>query len=174
MKRKHTTLVTVVLAALVVVGAVAALSRRPTVSVQATALPGGGFGTGAPDTLITGAVTCDGQPLTTGAVFFVGPNGLAGQGVVSGAGRYQAGLVPEGPVKVVYSSRPLTERQLQLQLGSPDPGPAGDWVDQPQPSAEVLRKAQAAEARYGPSKPGLSYTVVRGPQTFDVALTTSK
>ncbi|MDY3554562.1 hypothetical protein R5W24_003686 [Gemmata sp. JC717] len=174
MKRKYTTLVTAVLGTLVVVGVVAAVSRRPTVSVQTTALPGGGFGTGAPDTLISGTVTCDGHPLTTGAVFFVGPNGLAGQGVVNGSGRYQAGLVPEGPVKVVYSSRPLTERQLQLQLGSPDPGPSGDWVDQPPPSADALRKALAAEARYGPSKAGLSYTVVRGAQTFDVALTTSK
>ncbi|QJW95060.1 hypothetical protein [Frigoriglobus tundricola] len=134
----------------------------------------GGFGAGAADTVISGSVTCDGKPLTTGAVFFIGGSGLAGQGVVAGDGRYQAGLVPEGPVKVIYCSRPLTERQLQIQLGNPDPGPAGDWIDQPAPAPDVLQKALAAEARYGTPQTGLDYTVVRGRQTFDVTLVTAK
>ncbi|AWM37972.1 hypothetical protein GobsT_39560 [Gemmata obscuriglobus] len=172
MKRKRATLVAaVVLMALVLVGAAAVLMARPGQAIQTPAPPGGGFGTGAANTLITGTVTCDGKPLPTGAVFFIGPQGLAGQGMVGGDGRYQAGLVPEGPMKVAYTSRPLTERQIQVQLGNPDPGPGWDWIDQAPPPADVLRTALAAEARYGPAKTALRYTVVRGPQTFDVALT---
>lgn len=172
MNRKRIILAAAVLGASV--ATIAAVGGGSSVTVQQPTPPTGGFGTGAPDTVISGVVTCDGKPLTTGAVYFIGPKGLAGQGVITGDGRYQAGLVPEGPVRVVYCSRPLTDRQVQVQLGNPDPGPSGDWVDQPPPSGEVFQRALAAEGKYGPTKPGLSYTVVRGPQTFDVVLSTGK
>lgn len=155
-----------------------------------TSLAAGGFGQGSPNTVIGGAVTCNGRPLTTGAVVFINDRGPVGQGVVMPDGRYQSGLVPDGPVKVVYSSRPIPDRIIRQMTGQPEPPESAERPEElvpvgvtktgapaptgpPPPPAEVLRLAKSIEAKYGhPDKTPLSYTVVRGEQTFDINFVT--
>ena len=116
---------------------------------------------------ISGTVTFNGELVTSGDVLVVDKNGEAKGCAIREDGSYMLDQVPVGPIKIGVKSR---EPGPPAGLKTPK-APAG--VKSPVPPSPAAAKDPCVKipANYGdPGKSGLTYTVVRGAQTFDIIL----
>jgi hypothetical protein len=113
---------------------------------------------GRPTGVVSGKIAYNGQPLSLGTVAMIAEDGTVASGMISD-GQYQVENAPVGPAKItvhVYPPSPMMH---------PPTGPAAG-VQQKPPLAFVPIPDRYADA----SRSGLTYTVVQGPQTHDLAL----
>lgn len=113
---------------------------------------------GRPTGVVSGNVTCQDRPLSLGTVAMIDENGTVASGMISD-GRYKVENVPVGPVTItvhVYPPSPMMHPPTGPEAGAK---PRPPLVFVPIPS------------RYNDaSSSGLTYTVVQGSQTHDLAL----
>jgi hypothetical protein len=110
---------------------------------------------GRPTGDVAGRVTFRGEPLALGTITFVGRDGSAAGNVEDGF--YHMAKVPVGLAKITVFAHQ-----------SPIPP---QMLDQVQPPPAFRRKFVPIPGRYQVAdRSGLTYTVVRGKQTHDVAL----
>jgi hypothetical protein len=114
---------------------------------------------GRPMGEVSGTVTLDGQPLALGTITFFSQDGTVWRSnVLDGA--YRVAKVPVGPVKITVFAHP-----------SPIPAVMLDQIQPPPPPAYRKPYVPIPDRYQDPDKSGLTYTVTRGTQTHDVALT---
>lgn len=92
------------------------------VGVSIAATLWGCGGPGYPSVRLEGAVTVDGQPVEAGTISFtpLQPGRGAGVSATIAAGRYAAGNVPQGKVRVDFQATKETGRTVE-QFGKPYP-----------------------------------------------------
>src|SRR5262245_8421596 len=126
----------------------------------------------APGT-VSGKVTYQGQPVTSGAVIIFGADGNADSGRIDHKGDYTVHQAPSGPVKVVVipgkPARTMPALPLDRATGRPKEPPAKDrggvLVAPPPGKGDFPQKYQ------DPDQSGLTFTVRGGrKQAFDIAL----
>jgi hypothetical protein len=106
---------------------------------------------------ISGMVKYQGKSLPLGMIAFLGQDGHVTRGNIED-GVYHAVKVPLGPVKVtVFANASPVPPHMVDQFQSLPPAYRRPYVPIP-------------ERYQDPDTSGLSYTVVRGPQTYDVEL----
>jgi hypothetical protein len=127
---------------------------------------------------ISGTVTYNGKPITSGTIVFAPDSGEPSVNAPIADGKYTIDKVPPGPAKVGVSSvfsgsGALTPMQMALQKSGGKP-PEGDI---PEGARKLMEGASNAKQGvkipddYGdPSKSGLTYTVKGGKQTQDFDL----
>ena len=110
---------------------------------------------------VSGKVLYKNQPLSSGTVLFVGPDGTTrGFSAIAADGTYRIEKVPVGPVKIAVVSEPRVPPGLANARG---PGP--------QPPDQMRNDYIPIPARYkDPEHSGLRYTVEGGKQTQDILL----
>jgi len=135
---------------------------------------------------VTGKVTYQGKPLTSGTVMFYTADGSAGGSAsIMPDGMYKAADVPVGEVTatvrtIAAGSMPKGEAKpggAPSGLIIPGKGPAGGGdgaVSAPSPGTKVIPGGEPGVAipeKYGkPTLSGLKYTVTGGTQTIDIPL----
>jgi hypothetical protein len=125
---------------------------------------------------ITGKITYQGKPLPAGTVTFVPTQG--GHAVTSEIqdGEYKVTKVPVGLVKIAVTtpSQAPSPQFLETKMALP-----ADLLEKAQPGKSAESPAKAPKAKKpvpiptkfsDPDKSGLTYTVKRGPQVFDIDL----
>jgi hypothetical protein len=109
---------------------------------------------------VSGKVTFRGEPLANATVTFLAKDGTVGSAMTKEGGEYNVGEVAVGPVQITVHSYPPSPMVV------PPTGPKGDVKAQP-PKFKFVRIPD----RYGqPAQSGLTHTVTRGQQTYDIAL----
>jgi hypothetical protein len=124
-------------------------------------------GCGRSTATLSGTVTYRGRPVTSGEVVFLAADGrAAAHAPIDPDGRYTVQGVPPGEARVAVDNAPpswyATFSRLPATLAN-DP---------------EVREARAQAARYVPTPPryrdpnqsGLTHTVEKGSQTYDIAL----
>jgi hypothetical protein len=135
------------------------------------ALAGCGKRTG----FVSGKVTYQGRPLTSGSVTFHGADGRTDSGSITPEGNYTVPQAPVGTAKVTVLVRPSRPGRL------PQEGPAKETPKHPgegkagkHPSAGPAAQAgrpQVIPKKYeDPNQSGLTFTVTTGKQTIDIPL----
>jgi hypothetical protein len=150
---------------------------------------GGGKGT------VSGTVTLDGQPLPVGNIAFIPSQGPGASGRIED-GKYSVANVPTGPVTVTvetisikqeidaYTKAPPSVPRIGTANVSPEmlakmPENARAQIEKQQKqAAERASKAKELQAKYRavpekyskPESSGLTITVKRGSNTFDIQL----
>jgi hypothetical protein len=117
---------------------------------------------------VTGKVTYQGRPLTSGAITFHGEDGRTDSGAINAEGNYVVPNAPTGAVKVTVVVR------VVKSIAPPRSGPGGTATKHPdegkQPRAPAVVPV-VIPARYeDPDKSGLTFQVRAGKQTIDVPL----
>lgn len=113
---------------------------------------------GRPTGVVSGEITYKDQPLSLGTVAMIAEDGTVASGMIND-GRYNIENVPVGPVKItvhVYPPSPMM---------APPTGPVAGSKQKP-----LLVFVPIPDRYADASRSGLTYTVVKGPQTHDVAL----
>lgn len=143
---------------------------------------------------VSGTVTYQGKPLTGGSITFLPKEGLAVNGTIDKDGTYSVAKVPAGEVKIsidTFASRTGANRPAgggPPVAGGP-PGGGGPPKDRGGPPKDVLPKdvdpksfdpaaiererekhVKIPEKYLDPNKSGLTFTVVKGKNTHDIAL----
>jgi len=116
--------------------------------------------------VVTGKVTHQGTPLTSGAVVFHGPNGQSDSGNIDAQGNYTVSQAPIGPVKVTVDPGPARlppPRNTGPRKESKHPGEKEGAPPPPPPRRVVI-----PEKYKDPNQSGLTFTVTGGQQTFDI------
>jgi peroxiredoxin len=116
-------------------------------------------------------VYLDGQPLPGGRITFLGPADRVAANEIGPDGAYTVAAPPPGPVKVTVTGRVVTP--------IPDRGPLPANVQAPDRASYLARSETPSRPkvphRYAdPSLTPLNYTVITGPQTYDVRLTSDE
>ena len=111
---------------------------------------------------VAGTVTLNGSPVKGGVVTFIGADNQRKAANINADGEYQLDEPPAGAVKVTVTGLPA---KLPTQL-TPMPGVHGA-PSLPQPQAA----AQALPRKYANPDNGLTFTVTKGRQKFDIELT---
>ena len=133
------------------------LSRLP-VALALLAGLAAAAGCSKPVAVVTGTVTFDNKPLTTGEIHFLGPEGKSRSTVIGTDGTYRVDNAPVGKVKVAVVARKV-EGEGKLM--------ANPWKALPKPATVT----SLIPTKYNdPEQSGLSYDVAMGQQTIDVAL----
>jgi hypothetical protein len=133
-----------------------------------------GLGCGSSTGTVTGKVTFNGQPVTSGSVVFHGADGRVDSGLLDTQGNYTITRAPVGTVKVAVMA---AKSSTKVVGGGAPPGPpAGkgklkqgpDSTEKPIPA--TVEKSPIPERYYDPEKSGLVYTVTSGTQVIDIDL----
>ena len=134
-----------------------------------------GAGCGENTATVTGRVTYDGQPVTSGSVVFYGDDGRVDSGLLDANGKYIVTRAPIGPVKVAV----MASKEVKTSGGkgaTPAGPPLGkgkmkkaSGVDA-KPEPETVLKSTIPERYSDPQKSGLVYTVGSGKQVIDIDL----
>jgi len=107
---------------------------------------------------VSGKVTYAGEPLNSGTVSFVGPEGSADTAMLQPDGTYNLTKAPIGQVKIGVQTFPPSP-----MMAPPDPAA--------QKGKKTLPKYTKIPTKYGdPEKSGQTYTVQPGSQTYDINL----
>src|SRR5262245_47087761 len=117
---------------------------------------------------VSGKVTHQGQPLTSGAVIFHAADGRSDSGNIDREGNYTISQAPVGPVKVPVDTgpaRPVPPPKITAP-GKDPPKHPGDKAGANPPAAPP-RKVVIPEKYKHPDQSGLTFTVTGGKQTFD-------
>jgi len=128
--------------------------------------------------VVKGKVTRAKKPLTTGTVMFYGKNGMTASASIDGDGNYSMTDAPLGECRVTVTVQglpadPSVRARLQgkgpkMPEGPHDPAKAGAEM----PAAtRVPREVVPIDSKYSdPESSGLSFTVKKGEQTYDIDL----
>ncbi len=135
---------------------------------------GGGTGT------VTGKVTFDGKPLTSGNVVFTNANGKGSQSVsIQADGSYKVERMPTGPAKVAVVTSPPPGSETGSRMPAPKlPTPPPDKLPPGVDPNSIYGGQQPGRAKfvkipenYGdPEKSGLTHTVTSGAQEWNIEL----
>ncbi len=120
-----------------------------------------GPGPGGPQGEVSGKVLFKGKPLPGGMVTFMGPAGMFGNSRIGEDGSYQL-TAPVGEVKITVDNRMLAVKEKPGEAAlNPSTAPRdpikGKYVRLP-------------DKYYSAETSGLTYTVTKGSQSFDVNL----
>lgn len=133
-----------------------------------------GLGCGASTGIVTGKVTYQNKPVSSGSVVFHGANGRVDSGLLDANGNYTIARAPVGTVKVAVMA---AKSSTKAAGGGAPPGPpagkgklkqAPDTIDKPVPA--TVETSPIPERYYDPEKSGLVYTVTSGSQVIDIDL----
>lgn len=131
-------------------------------------------GCGGKTATVTGRVTYDGQPVTSGSVVFHGDNGAVDSGLLDADGRYTIARAPVGPVKVaVMASKEVKASggKSAAPVGPPlGKGKTKKGTEEAKPAAETVLKSTIPVRYNNPQNSGLIYTVNSGKQVIDIDL----
>jgi hypothetical protein len=120
-------------------------------------------GCSPPKAVVSGTVSYKGQPVTTGEVHFLAPDGQSRSGLITAAGAYQVDDAPVGPVTVT-----VVATQLVREAAAAPPSPNG--TDEPAPPARVLAVPLVPPKYNDRQTSGLHYTIAPGRQTIPLDL----
>jgi hypothetical protein len=126
---------------------------------------------------ITGAVSYQGKPISSGSIIFVPENGTPSVTAPIVDGSYSAEKVPPGPAKVGVTSfyvepNELTPMQRAMQSGRGGPPPdAPEGARKAFENAGKVKQGIKIPDNYAdPEKSTLTYTVKGGSQKHDIDL----
>lgn len=126
---------------------------------------GGGLPSGAKGT-VSGKVTYSGQPVPQGCIVtFLGANGLTGSGVTDGSGNYRISM---------RDGRNVLAGGYKVSVSPPPPPPISDEEAMKLSMAgkpTVQEVKEVPEKYRNPESSPLSFEVMEGDNTFDIALT---
>jgi hypothetical protein len=126
------------------------------------------MGCGQPTGYVTGKVTYQGRPLTSGAVTFHGEDGRVDSGPINSEGNYVVANAPSGTVKVTVVVRQVNQKAVSKR------GPGAKSPTHPdqakQPPAETAKPLIIPPRFADPNQSGLAYNVTGGKQTIDIPL----
>jgi hypothetical protein len=129
--------------------------------------------------VVKGKVTFAGTPLTVGTVSFYGKDNLSGSATIDKNGNYAMNDAPLGDVKVTVFVPKLPPGGMRSMKGSPalhggkdvgsvDPEGSGKKISM---LGDMPDKVVPIPDRFGNvESSGLTYTVKKGEQTFDIPL----
>src|SRR5262245_48633374 len=125
---------------------------------------------------VTGTVTFDGKPVTTGSVIFYSDSGRVDSGLLDADGKYSVPRAPVGVVKVAVKSSMGTK--AVGGRAAPPSGPPGGKGKQKKASSEegkpppetTVVKSLIPERYSDPEQSGLIYTIKSGNQVIDIDL----
>lgn len=128
--------------------------------------------------VVKGKVTVGKKALTTGTVMFYGKNGMSASATIAPDGSYEMNDAPLGECKVTVSvpnlpADPMTRARLKGGGMKFPEGPKDPTKDSPDlPSApRVPKEVVPIDIKYSnPESSGLSYTVQKGEQTYNIEL----
>ncbi len=133
-------------------------------SLMLLVLPlGSGCGGQAKGT-VSGKVTLQGKPLTSGFVTFLVDKGPPLHADIQSDGSYRMENVPVGPVKI--GVQPKASQEAMRAVGMPRNPKDSEKVK----AAVAEREAQIPSKYADPNQAGLTYTVMPGPQQHDIDL----
>lgn len=113
---------------------------------------------------VSGKVTYQGRPLSSGIVSFVPESGAPHYADIQSDGSYRMVNAPVGPVKIGVQSKPK-------QSASPSARMPRNPQDYGKLEADMNQKESILPDQYtDPNKSGLTYTVKKGKQPFDIEL----
>jgi hypothetical protein len=121
---------------------------------------------------VSGKVTYQGEPVTSGYVVFYGADGRTDSGRLDGDGHYIVSKVPVGDVKVTVlttdpTRKPPSGGLSKAKQRSKEPLEGAPKLDGPAPAGKFV----AIPERYkDPDQSGLNFTVKSGSQTIDLEL----
>jgi hypothetical protein len=123
---------------------------------------------------VTGRVTYQDQPVTSGSVVFYGEDGRVDSGLLDADGKYTIARAPVGVVKVAV----IASKETKTRSKGPQPGPPlgkgktkKSSGEQPQQALETTELKSTIPERYNdPNKSGLVYTVNSGKQVINIDL----
>ena len=130
-------------------------------------------GCGGRSGYVSGKVTHQGKPVTSGAVIFHGADGRSDSGNIDAEGKYVVAQAPVGVVKVTVDTgpaRPVTPPKI---VGPKRDDPAKHPGEKAEGNSGKgpPRKAIVVPEKYkDPDQSGLSFKVTGGKQTYDVKL----
>lgn len=132
-------------------------------------------GCGGATAIVSGKVTYEGKPVTSGYVAFYSADGQTVTGRIDDEGQYTVSKAPVGDVKVaVFTTDPAQKPPRQLLAnGKQGGGPSKGKAPPEEETMEPVRagKFVAIPSRYkDPEQSGLNFTVKSGPQTIDLDL----
>jgi hypothetical protein len=121
---------------------------------------------------VTGSVTLNGKPLTSGTVVFH----IAGQKAISAAigkgGTYYLQKPPKGDAKVSVEGVEVDQTAEKKRIAAVPTGGSPDPKNPPQGSPPSKAEKVVIPEKYkSPSTSGLSLTISGSAQTFDIAMT---
>lgn len=120
-----------------------------------------GCGSGKAGATVSGKVTYQGKPLSSGIVTFVPDSGPAHHTEIKSDGSYRLANVPVGPVRIGVQTK-------SGQSGSPSKEPTGKEDGK---MADTRWKESLIPTHYtDPNQSQLTYTVKKGKQQFDIDL----
>ena len=129
--------------------------------------------------VVKGTVTKGKKPLTTGTVMFIGKNGITGSASINPDGTYVMNDAPLGECKVTVtvSALPMDPATRSRLKGKGPAMPAGPVNPEessgppPPPLAVIPKEVVPIDAKYSnPETSGLSFTVQKGEQTYNIDL----
>jgi hypothetical protein len=120
---------------------------------------------------VKGKVTFGGKNLTAGTVMFHGKNNLTGSATVGTDGNYVMTDAPVGDCKVTVTVPKMPPRGVEHLKGAPvGPKMPGDTT--PDTVGKIPTQIVPIPDKYSNVETsGLSFTVSRGEQTYDIPLT---
>jgi hypothetical protein len=113
---------------------------------------------------VSGKVTYQGKPLSSGIVSFVSEAGAPHYADIESDGSYRMVNAPVGPVRIGVQSKPK-------QSASPSPRMPRSREDFVKVESDMKAKESILPDKYtDPNKSDLTYTVTKGKQQFDIDL----
>jgi len=124
--------------------------------------------------VVTGKVTYQNQPLTSGAVIFHGTDGRVDSGAIDSEGRYTIPQAPIGPARVtvqVGQSGPVPRVSGPGRTAAAKhPGDAKAGTHPSKAGAPQGKPLVIPPKYQDPTQSGLTWTVTGGNQTYDIKL----
>jgi hypothetical protein len=117
---------------------------------------------------VSGKVTHQGQPLTSGAVIFHGADGRSDSGHIDVDGNYTVSQAPVGPVKVTVDTGSARRVSPPKITGPRRDNPAKHPGEKSGTNPAPMRKVVIPEKYKDPNQSGLTFTVSGRRQTFDI------
>jgi hypothetical protein len=112
---------------------------------------------------VSGKVTYNGKPVTSGTVVLIGEGKNSDPGAVQADGTYAIARAPLGRVKVAFDNPPPVQSRPASPAQKNDP----EFQEQAQ---EAARYVKTPEKYKDPDQSGLSFELRRGKNTCDIDL----
>ena len=121
-------------------------------------------GCGASTGSVTGKVTLNGETVTGGTVTFIGSDQKVVTAPISAEGEYTIPKISQGTAKIGVAPLPTMPKGMDMM----DPSKMGGGAEKP--SAPSPKPMPIPKRYQDPEKSGLTYTVTKGSQEYDIKL----